>query len=179
MKGKKPLILIVLVVALLAVALILPAAAVGGNDSQPTAVISYSSNSNNFIDQELFQGGSTFLVKQFGSDLTGHFFAYVTKGNLAGLTWGGDEFWGLTFPFDSRGTRAEFWVNGVVLTQPHDLDFALPDEFPMRVVLIDVGGPPHERDWEQLYMFGSYPLLDPTPGHEETLIPSGNVVIHN
>jgi len=47
----------------------------------------------------------------------------------------------------------------------------------VKVRLIDGGGSSESPDFEQVFLQGTIPLLDPEPGYEERLLPAGSVQI--
>lgn len=187
MKATKTILLAAIISAVIALALILPSVVAAASDRQdqptpgtPAISVSCESNSSDTLNPAV-------LVKKLGTgDLVGHVSGCVEEGALAGLSWvnvehpgGGPGFWSLSFGSDpmERGQVAEFWVWVRVLSEPLDPPegFSLPPEFPLMVRLIDGGESPTSADWEQLYLAGSVPLLDPETGYEECLIPPGSV----
>ena len=107
---------------------------------------------------------------------------------LAGLSWmstgrpdGGPDVWSLSVTRDPRGRGqvAEFWVWAAVLSPPIDppAGFDLPKEVPLLVRLIDGGESLASADWQQLFVDGSVPLLDPEPEYEECLLSAESVRI--
>jgi hypothetical protein len=186
---KNPLVMVSAVAFLVMVVILLIATATASAD-KPLTQISYSSDSNNFVPQKGFQAGSSLLLQEYEGDyLTGHMLNYYPQGLLAGgravsapctdasLGPLGEQFWDLTITGESYGAKAEFYVWMKTVSQPRT-GFLLPDEYPLRVVVIDGGQPSLQTDYQQVYFFG-VPSLMPAIGPEGTApIPSGNVVIH-
>lgn len=161
MKVKKPLLLVLLVLAVLAVALSLPAAtfgkAAGPNDNKSLNWVSSGENSNQYFRDIDYQSGHSVLVKELSDhSLVGHMTIHNVKppeGTFFTTVLSADD------PFD--GTLDAFYVDPATNVKVaqfiawFDLDGDGVLDLPVKVVLTDGGEPPKTMDTQAYYLPGA------------------------